>query len=252
LIIIHRHHANAADVKRIKSWRDARTSRGSSALILCFSPYLRYAELERISGLFDQMVPEATAIDVLPGRVARLVAGGNITAPHAGGSSFRIEIACGTREVGEVLVETCLDAGYRAETVDESHVGEEMRPYVSPVSATERVLTIWEVPVLEAGWPDRIDRHATATGPMIALMGFAERSTVTFAKAKGASACLELPYDRDDLLDVIDRVVRSADPEKWPLPPRAEPSHVLPPRPRQRSSALTGTGVSDRSLWSDP
>ncbi len=123
--------------------------------------------------------------------------------------SFRVEIACGTDELGDSLVQTCTDAGYRVEKVDDSGFGEDLRAWVSPVATTERVLTIWEVPVLEPGWAERLGRRAVATGPIIGLMGFAERSTVTLAKANGACACLELPCDRDDLLEVIDRVTRS-------------------------------------------
>jgi hypothetical protein len=251
LIVVHRHHWNASDAKRIKCWRDPRASVSAPVLTLCFSPYLRYEELERVSGLFDLIVPEATATDVLPGRVARLFDGKAFSDPRAEGPSFRIEMSCGTDELGEVLVQRCAEAGYRVEMVEDSSIGEDLRIRVSPVSTTERVLTIWEVPVLEPGWPERLDRRVLATGPVIALMGFADRSTVTLAKAKGACACLELPCDSDDLLDVIERVTRSIPLEEWALPPRAEPPHHLPPRPRRRVSAPTRSSFVEPSLWSD-
>jgi hypothetical protein len=251
LIVAHRHYANAADGKRIKTWRDSRGCRGMPALILCFSPYLRYTELERVSSLFDQTIPEATAADVLPGRVARLVAGQSEPELRTSSPSFRVEIACGTDELGDSLLQTCADAGYRVEKVDDSGIGEDLRVWVSPVATTERVLTIWEVPVLEPSWAERLGRRAVAAGPIIGLLGFAERSTVTLAKANGACACLELPCDRDDLLEVIDRVTRTIPPENWPLPPRAEPPHVLPPRSRRRVSALPNSLPGERSLWSD-
>ena len=47
---------------------------------------------------------------------------------------------------------------------------------------------------------------------MIALFGFADRETVTLAKAAGPIACLELPYHVDDLIDVIDRAARRSHP----------------------------------------
>jgi hypothetical protein len=248
LIVVHRHYWNAGDVKKIKSWRDSRASLSAPALILCFSPYFRYEELERVSGLFDLIIPEATATDVLPGRVARLIDGKASPGSRAKGTSFRIEMACGTDDLVEVLVQRCSDAGYRVEKVDDSGIGEDSRLRVSPVSTTERVLTIWEVPVLEQGWPERLDRRVLATGPVIGLMGFADRATVTLAKANGARACLELPCESDDLLDVIDRVTRSFPLEKWPLPPRAEPPHVLPPRPRRRVSTPTSCSHAAPSL----
>jgi hypothetical protein len=247
LIVVHRHCWNASDTKRIKFWRDRRASLSAPALTLCFSPYLRYDELERASGLFDLIVPEATATDVLPGRVARLFAAKASSDPREAGPSFRMEISCGTDELGEVLVQRCAEAGYRVEKVDDSRIGEDARVRVSAVSTTERVLTIWEVPVLEQGWPERLDRRVLATGPVIGLMGFADRSTVTLAKAKGACACLELPCDCDDLLDVIARVTRSIPLEKWALPLRAEPPHNLPPRPRRRVSAPPSSSLVEPS-----
>jgi hypothetical protein len=97
----------------------------------------------------------------------------------------------------------------------------------------ERVLTIWEVPVLEPEWAERLERRSRATGPVIALFSFADRMIVAGAKACGAIACLELPCNLDDLLDVIDRTTRSMPLESWPAPARLEPPHVLPPRPRR-------------------
>ena len=216
-----------------------------------FQPLSALCGTGALSNLFDQTIPEATAADVLPGRVARLIAGQSASEVPTARPSFRVEIACGTDELGDSLVETCADAGYRVEKVDDAGFGEDLRAWVSPVATTERVLTIWEVPVLKPGWADRLGRRAIAMGPIIGLMGFAERSTVTLAKANGACACLELPSDRDDLLEVIDRVTRSIPLGKWPLPPRAEPPHVLPPRSRRRVAALPSSLPGERSLWSD-
>ena len=36
----------------------------------------------------------------------------------------------------------------------------------------------------------------------------------------GAIACLELPYDVDDLIDILDRVAGTLSPEPWPIPVR--------------------------------
>jgi hypothetical protein len=251
LIVVHRHCWNAGQAKRVKSWRVPRASGNTPTLILCFSPYIRYEDLEHLSGLFDQIIPEATAMDVLPCRVARLIDGKTLPGSRAGTTSFRIDIASGTDELGDVLVQTCAEAGYRVENTSDSRIGEDSPHRISPVSRTERVLTIWEIPVLEPSWPERLDRRARATGPVIGLMGFAERSTVTLARASGACACLELPCDRDDLLDVIGRVTRAISPAKWPLPPRAEPPHALPPRSRQRASVPTNSAPAAAALWSD-
>ena len=68
------------------------------------------------------------------------------------------------------------------------------------------------MPLLEPDWSQRLERRSRATGPVIALFGFADRETVTLAKACGAIACLELPYDVDDLIDVIDRAAERSPP----------------------------------------
>ena len=95
-------------------------------------------------------------------------------------------------------------------------------------------MTIWDVPVLEPDWPQRLERRARATGPVITLLGFPDRETVTVARQAGAVACLDLPYSVDDLIDVIDRAGRSVSPDRWPVPPRVEQPHRLPPPPRGR------------------
>ncbi len=248
LVIVHRQHWTASDARRFKSWREPMAA--SPALFLCFSPYFRHEELERLSALFDQTISEAVAGDVLPGRVARLI-GGN-SRPFAGKAvaSFRIEVACGTDELGEALAQRFEDAGFRARTVDDSAIGTEATPRVSSISSTERVLTIWEVPVLTENWPQRLQTRALALGPVIALAGFADRAIVTTARSQGACACLDFPFDSDDLLDVVDRVSRSFAATQWPLPPRAESRHVLPPRSRRRAAASTGSSPLVPSLWS--
>ena len=67
---------------------------------------------------------------------------------------------------------------------------------------------------------------------MVALLGFADRATVGQARAHGASACLELPFDLADLVFVLDRLAA----------PRIEPAHEVPPPP-----AAAGAGVGLRA-----
>ena len=64
-------------------------------------------------------------------------------------------------------------------------------------------------------------------------MGFPDRNMVALAKSKGAIACLELPLNLDDLVDLIERFAKSLARDPRPAPPRAEPPHTLPPRPRR-------------------
>ncbi|MEJ7639102.1 MAG: hypothetical protein WKF75_14300 [Singulisphaera sp.] len=73
---------------------------------------------------------------------------------------------------------------------------------------------------------------------MVALLGFADRATVGQARAHGASACLELPYDLADLVFVLDRLAAS----------RAVPAHEVPPPPAaaRRRHDLAGRRRAER------
>ncbi len=82
-IVIHRHKLSPRDAERIAEWR-TRAGEAAPRLIVCISPYVRYAELEPWTGLVDLVVSEATAADVLPGRIVRLIDGGSRSRPPAG------------------------------------------------------------------------------------------------------------------------------------------------------------------------
>ncbi len=120
-------------------------------------------------------------------------------------------MAGGDDELCRALVDACGAAGYPAEAIDDQEIGGIPGPgrRQRSGSASARVLTIWEVPVLEAAWAQRLEWRARRTGPVIALAGFADRSVVARARGAGAVACLELPCDLDDLVDAVDRAVDS-------------------------------------------
>ena len=154
-----------------------------------------------------------------------------------------------TIELCRALADAFGAAGYRAEAIDDQEIGGLLRAGIDRRPVTERVLTIWEIPVLEPGWAERLEWRATRTGPVIVLAGFADRAIVARARAAGAVACLELPCDIDDLIDTVNRAVRSTDLESWPVPPRAEPPHGLPPRPHRRADRPGSSAAS--SPWSE-
>jgi hypothetical protein len=247
-MIVHRHRLDARDAERLLEWRNLNGDRSAPALILCISPYIRYEELEKWASAVDLVVSEATAADVLPRHLARLVEEERRRGPPGDAAAFRIEVAGGAVELCQVLAEACTAAGYPAEAVDDCERGQSPQPRSPAASATQRVLTIWEVPVLEPCWAERLERRFRRTGPVIALAGFADRATVARAKASGAVACLELPCNIDDLLDVIDRTVRSTPADAWPSPGRVEPPHTLPPRSHRRAAR---DPVAASTPWSD-
>ena len=249
LVIVHRQRLTAADALRLKAYRDPKLPAAAPVIILCVSPYVRYDELERWSGLANHVIFEATAGDVLPRHIARVVDGREGRIARIDPTGFRIEVAGSNRYLCEGLVEACVTAGYRAVAVDDLDEAARVGAPPAAPSPAERALTIWDVPVLEPDWAERLERRTRLTGPVIALCGFADRDVVLTAKARGAVACLELPYDVDDLIDVVDRVGRLIPADKWPKHVRVELPHRLPPHPRRRKRQQdTSTGAVP---WSD-
>jgi hypothetical protein len=236
-VVIHRHTLGPADAERLEQWR-ARAGSPVPELILCISPYVRYAELERWARLVDLVVSEAVAAEILPGRLARRLDGSTRRRPPPGRTSCSIEVAAGDDGLRRVLVDACTQAGYTALAVDDQEIGEGPRSSTPDRRrpARERVLTIWEVPVLDADWARRLEWRSHRTGPVITLAGFADRAVVTRARDAAAVACLELPCELEDLIDVVDRVTSLVPPDSWPLPARTEIPHALPaPRRGARS-----------------
>ena len=181
LIVLHRYHLSLDDIDGLMDWRVPQGETPAPAVFLCVSPYVRYVELERVSRLVDLVVSEATAAEVLPRHVLRLIDGSERRNARLATPAFRVEVASDNDPLGRTLLEACGAAGYRAETVEDQEVGGILRARNRPAPATERVLTIWEVPVLEPGWADRLERRAIQTGPVIALAGFADRAIVARA-----------------------------------------------------------------------
>jgi DNA-binding NarL/FixJ family response regulator len=96
-------------------------------------------------------------------------------------------------------------------------------------------MTLWDIPVLEPDWP-RLLEERTQLGPVVALLGFADRATVRQARASGAAACLDLPVDVNDLVHVIERVNRKLRSELGTRSEsRIEPAHAVPPAPASRA-----------------
>jgi hypothetical protein len=236
LMVLHRHRLSALDRARIKRWSEHTDDKLKPIIVLCVSPYVRYEEIERVLGVVDQVLPEGTAADILPGRIDRYINGPLKRYPRVDGAHFAVEVSGRNEDLCRTLVDVCAKAGYRAGSIDDLLARDFARQPSAPSPRAERALTIWEVPVLEPEWPEVLARRALATGPVIGLLGFADRAAVSRAKASGATVCLDLPFEVDDLIDSVERAAGSRAPDQWPVPARMEPPHQLPPRPRRRAA----------------
>ena len=86
-VIIHRCRLSQIDVSRIEGYRQENRSKCRPEIILCYSPYVRYAELERCSQAVNLLIPEASAVDILPSHLGR-----DVDRPAGDSGSFASEI----------------------------------------------------------------------------------------------------------------------------------------------------------------
>lgn len=214
ILVLHRSRLTPADVARMEEIRRELGAGNWPRVVLCVSPYVRYAEIERCAGLVEVVTPEATAAETLPRQIERMLKTPG-AASRAARESSPVEVVSTDYELRQVLCEACSRAGYR--TSDSADL------LATPGDG--RRLTVWDVPVLEPRWEERLERRSRM-GPVLALLGFADRAAVTHAREAGASACLDLPCAMDDLVDAVDRMAREESGR-----PRAQKAHATPPPP---------------------
>ena len=235
LLIVHRTRLSQADAARIEQWRSVPRVNALPRVILCFSPYVRYAELERCSRGVDLAISEATAVETLSRHVSRLLERRD-EPPRAAPAAdcLPVHVISSNHELRAVLSEICLAEGFKVSSGREFTAQWQGRAAVADRAANP-MLTLWDIPVLEPDWP-RLLEERTKLGPVVALLEFADRATVGQARASGAAGCLELPLDVNDLVHVIERVnrkLRSDSSTKFEG--RIEPAHAVPPGPVSRA-----------------
>jgi hypothetical protein len=195
------------------------------------------------------VIPEATATEVLARRVQRLLAlesGVEVEETRRNAQpALPLDVHSSDHELQAILREALVAAGFTVTAKNDPRI-QRGHGLVFKWSGP-RVLTVWDVPVLEPDWPELM-RQQSLLGPVIALLGFADRATVARAKASGASACLDLPCDLDDLVHVVRRVsaaVKSDDSAAGVG--RIESAHNVPAGPVSRGArgraAIRGRGA---------
>lgn len=227
LLIIHRSKLLPRDVDHFASWKKGATWQRFPATILCYGPFARYAELERWLPLVDTAIPDATAADSLPRRVESILGYGQAP-PTARDEAARVVVVSTNVDLRRTLADAC------SEWVSRIQMWPEMRS--SPPSdqgaglEAREILTILDVPLLESSWESQLEA-AARLGPVIALLGFADRSTVGKARSLGARACLELPFDRDDLGHALLRCLEECRAGRSSRSTGFDPAHRLPRPP---------------------
>ncbi len=215
-LVLHRPFLNPTDTIRLARLR----ARGETTtrVILCLGPHSRHDELVRSSRLFDVVLPEATASET----IRRHLDATPTPTPTLGRRS-PLQVVSGLHDIRLVLSEVCRHAGFVPTLCSDTP---DLRP---------RGLVLWDAPVLNARWPDRLAELARSA-TVIGLFGFADRAIVATARRAGASACLDWPCDLDDLTYVLDRMASIAG---------ADLAHVVPPLPIMTRRG-GGVEVADR------
>jgi len=254
LLIVHRTRLSQADAARIEQWRSVPRVNALPRVILCFSPYVRYAELERCSRGVDLAISEATAVETLSRHVSRLLERRD-EPPRAAPAAdcLPVQVISSNHELRAVLSEICLAEGFKVSSGREFTAQWQGRA-AGADRAANQMLTLWDIPVLVADWPRMLEER-TKLGPVVALLGFADRATVGQARASGAAGFLDLPLDVNDLVHVIERVnrkLRSDSSTKFEG--RIEPAHAVPPGPvsrAKRGRAAIRQREARPPLWSE-
>ncbi len=207
VVVVHRPVLTRQDAEILKRIRAGRTP--GTRVVLCHGPHVRYSDLEAWSDLYDAAVPEATAREILARRL--VPPGEGIERRPVAGPRPRVAVVGTNVALRSMLAEAIEAAGYPVVAVRDWTAA----PTTGPA--------VWDVPVLEPDWTQALANRGRAD-PVVALIGFADRGLVAEARARGASACLELPLDLSDLIAVLDRLTV----------PRIEPGHDCPPAPSAR------------------
>ena len=202
ILVLHRPALTATDALRLARLRNRPGP--TPRVVLCFGPNARHADLEGWARLVDVAIPEAIARET----VARQALGLARTKPGRPGA--RVAVVSANYELRITLAGACRLGGYAPELARDW------------AEAAPGIAAVWDVPVLEPDWDESLARRSR-TSPVVALLGFTDRAIVRQAREHGASACLDLPCEIEDLILALDRVAAG---------PVVDAAHEVPPAPK--------------------
>jgi len=237
LLILHRARLIPGEVERFASWRKASIWSAFPPSILCYASFARYAELERWLTLVDAAIPEATAADTLPRRVEQILGLSTDQGQPVRDESARVLVVSTNPDLRRTLADHCAEWVSRVSVVPELRSDPKLPPEKGPSRwKPGPTVVVIDVPLLEDGWESQIV-NASRLGPVIALLGFPDRSVVEAVRNLGADVCLELPFDRDDLGYAIQRCLAGASAARPAVLAGFEAGHRLPRAPTKIQGA---------------
>jgi len=205
-LIIHRAHLTAPDAHRLEQSLSTCTNRPK--VVVCIGPFARYRDQDQWLPICSALIPEATARETIVRHLAGYIMA---TSPR-----MKVAIESSNDALRRTLADAIASLGYIVEVVSPGG------------SKSNAPLLVWDAPTLESHWTVEL-AHRAKSHRVITLIGFADRAQVCLARESGASVCLELPSDLDDLAYVIDRLGRQ----------RVDGAHAVPPRSVGTRAGLT-------------
>jgi hypothetical protein len=190
-IVVHRRglgHTELAATTEIRA-RANLVSGGRVEIDFLVGDLARYAEVQTIAALVDRIVPEAIAADVLAPRLERSF---GLSAAAGDSVVADVGILSTNRPLAETLAAWVDAFGHRPKIVD---------GWSDPLSSRHDLL-IWDAPILSGRWLVRLRDQARRRSVLV-LLGMAHRDIVAQAKAAGAVACLDLPFEAEDLRNLL-------------------------------------------------
>lgn len=189
-LVLHRDHLTEPDARKLRALR---AQRPDQQVLLCVGPHARYAELSEWANWVHAIIPDAIAPDVLaryltPWRAGKSNSAGPVHRP-------KVAIVSGLLEMRRMLLDACGMLGYPTEARSDWD------------DSLDAPIVLWEIPVLEPDWAKELAR-STRDHEVIAMIGVADRVTVSQARDVGVAACLSLPFELDDLDYLLHKLSR--------------------------------------------
>lgn len=214
LILVHRRAIGPLEMHALTDLRHALDAArtGRPRLELVVGDLARYAEVQALEQVADRITPEAVMADLMPGRLARFCG----QAPKPASQQAQVGILSSSRDLAAILADLVQWSGFT--------------PVLANGWSDRRLhsgsLVVWDVPMLSSRWLAELQAQSRRR-PVLALLAMSHRDTTAQARAAGAVACLDLPFETEDLADLLARhVPKDISQKKLPAAQQPAPASI--------------------------
>lgn len=205
-LLIHRRNIGPSEIQTISAIRQRLEGSGPRRprIELVLGDLARYSDVQTLAAMSDRITPEGIITEVLPFRLQRLR--NQVPRSVSGNFPSKVGLLSQNRSLMEMLAEWIQFIGHQPVIVNGW----------SDPRISRSGLMIWDVPLLNSRWETEL-LNQTKRRPVITLMGMATRDLTEQARAAGAIGCLDLPFESDDLIDMIHHGLTFSDRHTGPV-----------------------------------